>query len=85
MKCIVMRSSQWAYHRDEPPCEGATLGTFTKIEHGKEYPDTPAWFIEINTLEELIAFADKYGDLVLTHHAYNEKERLLEIYDDYRE
>lgn len=34
--------------------------------------------IEINTLEELIEFSNKYGDLIVS-------ENRIEIYDDYRE
>lgn len=34
--------------------------------------------IEINSLEELIQFADKFGEIILRDYS-------IEIYDDYRE
>lgn len=47
--------------------------------------DAIGWFIEINTLEELLKFREKYGDLVLTKHYLNPEIVEVEIYDDYRE
>ena len=43
------------------------------------------WFIDINTLEELINFKNKYGELVLQNSIYNEDIIVIEIYDTYRE
>jgi hypothetical protein len=40
--------------------------------------DSPYWTIEINTLEELIALSEKYGEIILDGDS-------IEIYDDYRE
>jgi hypothetical protein len=36
--------------------------------------------IEINSLEELMAFSEKWGELVISHNPPG-----IEIYDDYRE
>lgn len=46
------------------------------------------WFVEIETLEELIELRGEVGeDLIITHKFEVPKEdyRVLEIYDDYRE
>ena len=51
----------------------------------REFPDTPAWFVDIDTIEQLTAFMDAYGELVLTWHFNNQDIRVLEIYDTYRE
>ena len=45
----------------------------------------PAWTIEINTLEELITFNEKYGNIVITEHYRNRAYKEIEIYDWYRE
>ena len=50
--------------------------------------ETQEYNIEINTLEELVAFAKKYGELVFKDDNYYGKEKdipSIEIYDDYRE
>ena len=44
-----------------------------------------SWFIEINSLEELINFQDKYGSLVLEKWKDGNRILQLEIYDTYRE
>jgi hypothetical protein len=43
------------------------------------------WYIKINTLEELIAFENKYGNLIISKNYDNQEEMQIEIYDDYRE
>jgi len=58
---------------------------------GDSYPWMTSWDdndelqIEINTLEELLKFIDKWGTIVLGHDYDDEKRYRLEIYDDYRE
>ena len=50
--------------------------------------ETQEYNIEINTLEELVAFSEKYGELILKDDNYYGKEKYIpsiEIYDDYRE
>ena len=46
----------------------------------EEYPGGlfKSWHVEINSLEELVNFSNKYGTLVFN-------EDTIEIYDDYRE
>ena len=43
------------------------------------------WFVEINTLDELMKFCDKYGDIVITNSIRNETYKEILIYDDYIE
>lgn len=52
----------------------------------REFPDGEVgWFVEINTLEELLNFREKYGNIVITKAWENPSILELEIYDDYRE
>lgn len=43
------------------------------------------WYIKINTLEELLAFENKYGALIISKDWDNQDGMQIEIYDDYRE
>lgn len=47
--------------------------------------DHEAWFVEFDSLAGLMAFYEKYGDLVLTTSWEDKETPMLEIYDDYRE
>lgn len=49
------------------------------------YEKGDGWYIKINTLEELIAFENKYGSLIIEKNWDNQEEMQIEIYDDYRE
>lgn len=52
----------------------------------REFPnECEGWFINIDTLEELLAFQKKYGNIILTTDWRNPNVLELEIYDDYRE
>lgn len=52
--------------------------TFTNAKNG--------WFIELNTLEELISFIEKVGEEVIIQKCcYNTEIFEIEIYDDCRE
>lgn len=73
MKFIVSRTSIW---NNDSPCAEAKPEMFE---------DGPNWTIEINSLEELIAFRKKYGEIILTASRYPEIDNEIEIYDDYRE
>lgn len=74
MKFIVSRTSLWS--NNDSPCEEAKQEMFE---------DGPDWTIEINSLEELIAFRKKYGEIILTASVLPEIDNEIEIYDDYRE
>lgn len=58
-----------------------------RVENGhikRDYNDE-TWFVEINDLQQLNEFIDKYGDIVI-QKSYNNPEIFeIEIYDDYRE
>ena len=43
------------------------------------------WFIEINTIDELIEFCNKNGDVVIEDCAWNTSYKKILIYDDYIE
>ncbi len=43
------------------------------------------WSIEINSLEELVDFVNKYGEIVIGFDYNNKEYKYVEIYDDYRE
>lgn len=63
-------------------------GTNHRIENGQIKRDMKmekAWFIDINTLTDLITFTKKYGNLVLETAICNENILAIEIYDTYRE
>ena len=62
---------------EQLPAEETAFGYTGRILVPKEIEVTEA-FVEINSLEELLAFVAKYGLIVLS-------ENEIEIYDDYRE
>lgn len=43
------------------------------------------WVIEINTLDELIEFCDKYDDIIINSYFRNKAYKRILIYDDYIE
>lgn len=48
----------------------------------------PAWTIEINTIEELMAFIEKHGEVIVwpkNHCDIFGDYPAIEVYDDYRE
>lgn len=54
------------------------------IQRDREPMDV--WSVEIDTLEELIEFCNKYGNLVVKSSFYfGDNYHTIEIYDDYRE
>lgn len=64
-------------------------GTDHRVENGniKRNLKSRGWFIELNTLEELIEFQKEYGSLIIEEPYTPSLEGYLriEIYDDYRE
>ena len=55
MKFLINRASQGAVSR-KPPCKGALRGS-----ESAAWPGEYQWFIEVATLEDLIAFLDANG------------------------
>lgn len=47
--------------------------------------DEEGWFVEVDSLEELMEFKDKYGTLVLIDSLWNYEIPMIEIYDGWRE
>jgi hypothetical protein len=43
------------------------------------------FFIEVNSLEDLIRLFEHYGKIIINNNYYNENIKNIEIYDDYRE
>lgn len=82
MKFRVNRTSDF-FGRTPQPCAGATLLN----------PDAPeweesVWEVELNTLEDLVDFIKKNGEVVISHDEREQsdyKSTTLEIYDTYRE
>ena len=63
-KFRVSRASL-ADDRQQAPCaEAVHQETVEKDLHGREL-NVPVWVIDINTLDELITFRDKYGEVTL--------------------
>ncbi len=63
------------------------FGTNHRVENGcivRDYENEKCWCVEITTLEALLEFSNKYGDLVIdkNHRGYMPE---IEIYDSYRE
>lgn len=80
---FVVSSTSGGYR--EQPCEEAIRGSI-EIENKIYNKSTvDVWFVEINTLEELIKFYEEYGDIIITDCLWNKSYTEIEIYDDYRE
>ena len=43
------------------------------------------YYVDINTLEELMAFENKYGRLVIGDNIFDDRHKQILIYDDYIE
>lgn len=43
------------------------------------------WSVEINNLDELMEFCNKYGDVIIQNCMWNKTYKEIEIYDSYRE
>lgn len=77
MRFKVRRTSCWM---DEKPCDNCTTEEKTHTRHDGSIYTEVKYFVEINTLEELLGFINLHGRIVLST-----LEREIEIYDDYRE
>jgi len=77
MKFLVSRSSEGAVSQ-KPPCKGAARGAESVL-----WPGEYDWTIEINTLEDLMAFLQKNGGgLGLFNPEEGEELPAIEIFDD---
>lgn len=80
MKFIITRTSDW----DTQPCENVVKETIM-TKGWKQNCDKEVYFGEINTLDELIAFIDKQGKVVIQKNFINDDYYEIEIYDYWRE
>ena len=83
MKFIIDRASNWG----EKPCEEATPETIVWINKFGKKIKGDVFVVEISTLEELLNFIEKYGNIVMEKETSFGFKRLPEIiiYDDYIE
>jgi hypothetical protein len=77
MRFLVSRSSQGAVSK-QPPCRGAVRGP-----EASAWPGEYQWYVELNRLEDLVAFLDENGGgLGLFSPEEGEAHPVIEIYDD---
>jgi hypothetical protein len=77
MRYLVSRSSQGESSK-EPPCAGAIRG-----EPSPAWPGETRWYVELNSLEDLMAFLDENGGAVgLFSPEAGEECAAIEIYDE---
>lgn len=82
MKFIVNRSSD-ILTLNGSPCEEAFIDYVIVENLSREKYKIEVWCIEFNSIEEIIAFRNKYGDVIISK-IYDEYD-YIEIYDNYRE
>ena len=80
MKFAVTRTTFSGYEK-EPPCEEAQEFPLGAPGDDDEFVEH-MWWIEIDSLEELLAFCHKYGGAIILH---SHNSWVVEIYDGYRE
>lgn len=86
----VERTSQWDFDENKPPCDGAFVKEFEITKTTRNRPAVKKkikrWFIELNTLEDLLAFKEEnVGELIITYSNLETVEYRIEIYDIPRE
>ena len=97
----VVRTSDWGFNENHKPCKNARIHTFEKeiktyifdpddghkIEQTKGLKEFKTWVVDINTLEELLAFRDEVGEEIIIGEtdAFRHTDGFIEIYDDVRE
>lgn len=80
MKYRVYRTSDWS---DKKPCDGAIPESkFVENSNGVTV-ERVDHYINFDSLEELMGFVEKYGEIVVGPGPFGEQR--IEIYDDYRE
>jgi hypothetical protein len=77
MKFLVSRASQGAVSK-HPPCKGAVRGP-----EATAWPGEYLWFLEVDSLQHLMAFLDENGGaLGLFSPEEGEEYPSIEIFDD---
>lgn len=81
MKFKITRTSTWFY--DNPECEEAFQEEVIIYKGTEHESKVMEWFVNIENLQELIEFINKYeGRAVII---IDRLEPIIEIYDDWRE
>ena len=83
----VNSPSKIPFYKNQPDDWWYSEGKNHRVEHGhimRDFDDE-GWFIELDTLEDLLKFHKKYGRLVIEHHWNNHSILEIEMYDDWRE
>lgn len=82
MRFKIERTSLYT---NKPPCEEA----YTLPDEDEYLPGFSKYYVDINTIEELLAFTDKYGRVVIDSQPSqvmkSQPNPTIEIYDTYRE
>lgn len=78
MNFIIYRTSN---HVDKP-CEEAILKKHMLENQGDS---SEGWTVEINSIEDLVDFTDKYGNIIIKGRDSFHPVSSIEIYDDFRE
>lgn len=74
--------SQLKYKNAEKEWYGNGSNHRVENNHIKRDFNKNGWLLEVNSIEQLINFVNKYGDIVISNH-FGTPE--IEIYDTYRE
>ena len=70
----------------EKPCDEAVLKETQEMTGGGSVKPLEVWVVNMDSLDELITFRDKYGELILDHDpSFPQIPDSIEIYDDWRE
>ena len=75
MRFILERASD--YNGNNVNCPEAKVLKETEYEK--------VWYVEFNTLEELVEFSDKYKDIIIENSHNDDINKEILIYDDYIE
>ena len=70
----------------EKPCDEAVLKETQEMTAGGSLKPREVWVVNMDSLDELITFRDKYGELILDQDpSFPQIPDSIEIYDDWRE
>ena len=70
----------------EKPCDEAVLKETQEMTSEGSVKPREVWVVNMDSLDELITFRDKYGELILDHDpSFPQIPDSIEIYDDWRE
>jgi len=70
----------------EKPCNEAVLKKTQEMTGAGSLNSCEVWVVSMDSLDELITFRDKYGELILDQDpSFHQIPDSIEIYDDWRE